>query len=208
MTIDTANALCRYFEALYNLNQNLIVLCGVGVIDSKGDPEKRLDDIIMSVPRLVPYNCNKETSEYKISRSDGLMRFSNDIPFLKDDYETNLKKHLEFLKKIKKVRNKLEHEMHGARIVASTSGTMSLFHVTYEVNEDTIDLTADEIISFVKDINIIFAKLQKLVMHTAYEHKFEDHPYYWRLIRYDFSDFNKILESNLLHIFGKALVSF
>lgn len=208
MTITTANALFRYFETLYNLNQNLIVLCGTDVYDHLGEQERRIDEVIMAVPRLVPYSFNKKTAIYEIEKDDGLMKFSNDIQFLKEDYESIFQEHKDFLEKAKKVRNKLEHEMHGARIVAATSGTTSMFSVTYEVSENDITLRAAEIIAFVKDMNILFSKIQELAHHFAQEHKYDDHPYYRRLVRYDFADFNKIYESNLLHILGKALLPF
>ena len=35
MTTKAANALYRYFETLYNLNQSLITLCGIDVIDKR-----------------------------------------------------------------------------------------------------------------------------------------------------------------------------
>ena len=208
MTITAANALFRYFETLYNLNQNLIALCGTDVFDHKGEQERRIDEVVMAVPRLVPYGFNKKTGAYEIEKADGLMKFSDDIPFLSADYESILQKHKDFLEKAKKVRNKLEHEMHGARIVASSSGTTSLFSITYEVAENEIELCAAELIAFAKDLNILFSKIQELMMQFAREHKCGDHPYYWRLIRYDYADFNKIFESKLLHIFGKALLPF
>ena len=208
MTITTANALFRYFETLYNLNQNLIALCGTDVCDHKGEQERRIDEVIMAVPRLVPYAFNKKMGAYIIEKADGLMKFSDDILFLEADYETILQKHKDFLEKAKKVRNKLEHEMHGARIVASSSGTTSMFSVTYEVAKNEIELRAVEIIDFAKDMNVLFSKIQELMMQFAREHKCGDHPYYWRLIRYDYADFNKIYESKLLHIFGKALLPF
>ena len=208
MTITTANALFRYFEILYGLNQNLVVLCGTDVFDHKGEQERRIDELLMGVPRLVPYAFDKKTATYRIENADGLMKFSNDIPFLSADYESILQEHKDFLEKAKKVRNKLEHEMHGARIVASSSGTTSLFSVTYEVAENEIVLCADEIITFVKDMNVLFSKIQELVHISAREHKYDDHPYYHRLVRYDYADFNKIYESNLLHILGKALLPF
>lgn len=208
MTITTANALYRYFETLYSLNQNLIVLCGIDVFDHKGEQERRIDEVIMAVPRLVPYGYNKKTGTYEIENTDGLMKFSDDIPFLSADYEHILQKHKDFLEKAKKVRNKLEHEMHGARIVASISGTTSMFSVTYEVAENEIDLCADELIAFTQDLNSLFSKIQELFKQVAYEHKYDDHPYFRRLIRYDYADFNKIFESKLLHIIGKALLPF
>ena len=208
MEITTANALFRYFETLYCLNQNLIVLCGTDVFDHMGEQERRIDEVIMSVPRLVPYSFNKKTATYEIEKSDGLIKFSDDISFLTEDYESILQKHKDFLEKAKKVRNKLEHEMHGARIVAASSGTTSMFSATYEVAENEISLRATEIIAFAKDINVLFSKIQELVHISAREHKYDDHPYYRRLVRYDFSDFNKIFDSSLLHIIGKALLPF
>ena len=208
MTITTANALFRYFETLYGLNQNLIVLCGTDVYDHKGEQERRIDEVIMEVPRLVPYSFNKKTGAYEMARADGLMSFADDMLFLEADYEAILQKHKDFLEKAKKVRNKLEHEMHGARIVASSSSTTSLFSVTYEVAENEIELCAAELIAFTKDMNILFSKIQDLVKQFAREHKCSDHPYCWRLVRYDYIDFNKIFESKLLHIFGKALLPF
>jgi len=208
MKITTANALFRYFETLYSMNQNLIVLCGTDVFDHIGEQERRLDEVIAAVPRLVPYTFIKKTAVYEITKVDGLMKFSEDIPFLGEDYESILQKHQNFLEKAKKVRNKLEHEMHGARIVAASSGTTSIFTATYEVSEIEINLSATEIISFTKDINILFSKIQELVHISAKERLYADHPYYRRLVRYDFSDFNKIFDSGLLHIIGKALLPF
>ncbi len=34
MTVETANALGGYFQALYDLNHDLITLCGMDVIDN------------------------------------------------------------------------------------------------------------------------------------------------------------------------------
>lgn len=39
MTVEISNALFGYFEALYDLNRNLIMLCGVDVIDNEGQYE-------------------------------------------------------------------------------------------------------------------------------------------------------------------------
>lgn len=208
MTTKVANALYRYFETLYTLNQNLIVLCGIDAIDNRGQSEDYIDKVVQAVPRLIPYEWNKVQNSYVISDKSGLMDFSTELPFLKNDYEDILKKHIEFLKKTKKVRNKLEHRMHSATVVASSSGTMSLFSMTYSVEEQEYRLDADEIIEFVKDMNNLFSKIQTLVDQFACSNKLEDHPYYWRLIRHSFLEFNKVYESDLLRTFGKVLLPF
>lgn len=86
MTIQIANALYRYFEALYELNQNILVLCGVDVLDNYEQYEKQVESVIQLIPRLVPYAQDKNTRGYKIISRDGLLEFSNEIPFLNMDY--------------------------------------------------------------------------------------------------------------------------
>ena len=57
-------------------------------------------------------------------------------------------------------------------------------------------------------MNILFSKLQNLVIQFAYDNKYDDYPYFRRLSRFDFADFNRIFESDLLRYFGKTLQAF
>ena len=61
MEIATANALFRYFEELYGLNQNVIALCGINVFDITDKYERRMDEVMITIPRLVPYGKNKKS---------------------------------------------------------------------------------------------------------------------------------------------------
>ena len=209
MTIEIANALSGYFETLYEMNRDLITLCGVNVIDNSGQYEKHIKDVIQAVPRLVPYDYAKKEKTYIINPRDGLLEFSDHLPFLLGDYEKILQCHNDFLSDVKIIRNKFEHKMHGARLVAGISGSSSVaFAFTYEVGDRKITLCASEIIRFVKDINCLFSKIQNQIISFAYENGKSDYPYYRRLIRYDFCDFNKIYESDVLGIVGKVLFPF
>ena len=78
MTRNLANALYRYFETLYGLNQNLIILCGVNIFDEKGQLEKYIEKVIMDIPRLVPYVFDRKTSSYRLEPKDGLMEFAEE----------------------------------------------------------------------------------------------------------------------------------
>ena len=159
MEIATANALFRYFEELYGLNQNVIALCGINVFDITDKYERRMDEVMITIPRLVPYGKNKKSQLYEIKKSDGLMNFLEDIAFLKEGYESIFRDHKDFLIKVISVRNKLEHEIHNANIVGLGSSP-SWFSVTYEVKDTEIDFRSYELISFVKDLNVLFSKMQ------------------------------------------------
>ena len=208
MNQNLANALLRYFEALYTLNQNTITLCGVDVIDNNGQFEKCVDDVIFTIPRLVPYKKSKGKEELKICNSDGLLKFSQDLPFMEKGYSDLLAVHIIFLAKVKKIRNKLEHEMHAATIESSGSGNGVLFHVCYKVDDEEITIYAGEMIRFAKQINELFAQIQDEVAHYAFSERKEGYAYYRRLAKFPFTDFNKIYESDLLRTFGKALLPF
>lgn len=208
MTVETANVLYGYFKGLYELNQNIIRLCGVDVIINNDQYEEKMENIIHLVPKLVPYVYNRNEKNYVIDENDGLLEFSSEINFLKMGYEKILHENYDFLVKTKRIRNQLEHRMHGAKIVASESGNVNLFEITYKVNGAALRIKVSELITFVKGMNILFSKIQKLIDRFALEQKKQDHPYYRRLIRFSFCDFNRIYESDLIRVYGKALFPF
>lgn len=208
MTVAALSALYRYFQALYNLNQHLIILCGVDVLDNEGQYQEHVEEVALLIPRLVPYVLNKKTEKYQIRKGDGLLEFSGEIPLLEESYCAILKKHKKVLSSIKAIRNKLEHSMHAARVVASGSGTSCLFEITYKIKDVEFEITANELISLIKELNILFSHIQDLVdsFSDFQGQSFQD--YRRRLVRYPFKDFNKIYDSPLLRTFGKALLPF
>lgn len=206
MEIATANALYRYFEELYGLNQNVIALCGTDLFDIMAKPEHRIDEIMITIPRLVPYKF-RDADKIMLIQSDGLMNFASDIPFLDTDYKNVFQKHNDFLVKVKKIRNKLEHQVHNANIVGLGSNP-SWFSVTYKVKDAEIDFRSYELISFVKDLNVLFSKIQAEVIRYAEENQKTEYRYYTRITRFDFCDFNKIYESDISNIIGKFMLPF
>ena len=122
MTIEIANALFGYLETLYNLNQKLVKLCGIDVIDDFEGGEKDILDIIQDVPRIIPYSFNKKTKKLEFKDRNGLLEYQDSILYLKDDYDRILSENYGFLDKIRKIRNKYEHKMHGVKHKSSGSG--------------------------------------------------------------------------------------
>ena len=209
MTTNIANALFGYFATLYDLNRNLINLCGFDVLVYSGHFETLAQSVIQAIPRLIPYAYDKNKKVYTIMERDGLLEYSNEISFIKEDYENILRDNYGFLANIKIIRNKYEHKIHGVRIIAGANSDDSIaFSLTYEVNEKRILLLSDDIISFVMELNTLFSKIQNEVSLFAIKEGKTLHPYYLRLNRYCFSSFNLIYESNVLKSVGAALFPF
>ena len=201
------NALGGYFETLYELNRDLITLCGLDVQDNDGQYEIHSKNVIQAIPRLIPYVKNREKIEIK--SDDGLLEFSGQIWNLKTNYESILNKHYSLLSKVKDIRNAFEHKMHGVRLDSAGSISNAVaFDLTYSVKGEKITLTAKELIDFTKDVNCLFSNIQKMVEEYAYKNNKSDNLYYRRLVRYDYRDFNLIYDSNLLVIVGKAFFAF
>ena len=204
-----ANSLFGYFESLYDLNWNIITLCGLDVEDFSAHHEKLLRNVIITIPQLVPYFFNKNDNKYTINPKDGLLDFSEDVPYLRADYDAILQHHYDLLESIKKVRNKFEHKMHGAQITGagSVEGHVS-FEITFTIGNEEIEISSDAIIPFIKDINNLFSKLQKDLFQYAKDNDKQFRAYYHRLLRFDFADFNKIYTSDILYIIGGSLLPF
>ena len=208
MTIEIANALFGYLETLYNLNQKLVKLCGIDVIDDFEGGEKDILDIIQDVPRIIPYSFNKKTKKLEFKDRNGLLEYQDSILYLKDDYDRILSENYDFLDKIRKIRNKYEHKMHGVKHKSSGSGSLSLFDYTFMVENESIEITAGAFIKLVKSVNCLFSKIVRDISKFAYENHKEDYLYYRRITRFDFTDFNKIYDNDILRIVGKIMKKF
>ena len=208
VTVEIANALFGYLETLYNLNQKLVKLCGIDVIDDFESGEKEILDIIQDVPRIIPYSFNKKTQTLILKDRDGLLEYKDNISYLKEDYEKILSDNYEFLDKIRKIRNKYEHKMHGVKHKSSGSGSFSLFDYTFMVGDESMKITAGSFIKLVKSLNNLFSKIVLDISKYAYENKKEDYLYYRRITRFDFKNFNKIYDNDILKIVGKIMKKF
>lgn len=208
MTIEIANALFGYLETLYNLNQKLVKLCGIDVIDDFESGEKDILDMIQDVPRIIPYSFNKKTQKLEFKERDDLLEYKDGILYLKDDYKQILLENYDFLDKIRKIRNKYEHKMHGVKHDSSGSSSFSLFDYTFIVENESIEITASSFIKLIKSLNNLFSKIVCDIREYAYKNKKDDYLYYRRITRFDFTDFNKIYDSDVLRIVGKIMKKF
>ena len=208
MTIEIANALFGYLETLYNLNQKLVKLCGIDVIDDFESGEKDILDMIQDIPRLIPYSFNTDTLTLEFKQRDGLLEYQDSILYLKDNYEQILLENYDFLDKIRKIRNKYEHKMHGVKYKSSGSGSLSLFDYIFMVENKSIEITAGSFIKLLKSVNCLFSKIVDDISKFAYQNQKEYYVYYRRITRFDFTDFNKIYDNEILRIVGKIMKKF
>ena len=207
MNTKTANALGDYFETLFETNRNLIMFCGIDIYgDTLWQQQEIIRSVICSIPQLIPYSAGKNGNGYRIVDRDGLLEFSEDLPFLKKDYENLLEHHMLFLKKIKTIRNKCEHKMHGADLTSAGAGTFIEFELVYHTGQQEITVYSGEFISLMKDLNILFYKIQSTLREFVFKEEKQYHPYYQRLMRLDFADFNKIYDSDLLRVIGRSFL--
>ena len=217
MNQNIAISLIGYFETLHIMNQKLIILCG-DVFHHNFESRKILLDIIQDIPRVLPYSYDKKRNVLHYKNQDGLLEFKDELVYLEQDYNTILENNYDFLEKIRQIRNKYEHKMHAAKNMTYGSGPLVMFEYEFLIenspnNEITLTIESKEFIKLFKELNVLFSKMQKEVM--LHNYKSEDseikdlyYKYYKRMCRFDFSNFNKLYDSDQLQLFGQAMLDF
>lgn len=208
MNTNIANAVGGYFETLYDINVKLIKLCGTDIFRFYGENEKLVLDIIQDIYRLFPYKRDKKTKVLMLDGTNGLLEFEETFDFLEKDFSDILKTNYEFLDSIRKIRNKYEHKMHAFEIIGQGGGSLSLFDFDFVIGGEHITLYAGSFIRLLTQLNSVYSKIQRAVASFAYKNGESDHPYYMKLSKFEFSDFEKIYEDDNLHLIGKLMYTF
>ena len=209
MNREIANALSRYFRILYKINQNLLILCGDDIFYRDWDREGAILDMTQDIAKIVPIKFKSEI--LILEKQDGLLEFKKDLPFLMSDYEGVFSNNYELLVTIKKIRNKCEHKMHRAFSTSSCSSSWDaehLFEVEHHGKIEEVGVSVKDLVNLIKDLNTLFSKLQEEVITYAKNDGLTDHPYYAKLRRFSFDDFNKIYESEVLQVVGRVMIDF
>lgn len=208
MDLEIANSVFGYFETLYKINQKLIKLCGTDIIEKYEYSHKAVLDIIQDITRLIPYSYNKRSKQIELDNNNGLLEYSYKLDYIYDDYKKVLNNNYEFINKVRLIRNKYEHKMHDVKRKSSGSGTNTFFEFDFEINNEIISIETVEFIKLFKMLSEMFSRLVKDVKEFALNNDKESYAYYRRITRFDFYDFNKIYDSNLLRVYGKLLQEF
>jgi len=208
MNIIIANAMSGYIETLYYSNIKLIKLCGLDYYNNYQDGCKILLNIIQDIPRLVPYSFDIKSQKIIYNCKDGLLEFQNEIEYLREKYDEILRDNKEFLDNIRKIRNKYEHKIHNVEYKSSGSDLEGHFDYTFKINNNHINISATELIQLFKQLNDLFSNIVYDIKVCAKKNNLHDHPYYAKISRFNFKDFNKIYNCNLLAEIGRILYNF
>lgn len=208
MTEEIVSALSGYIQVLYELNQKLIKLCGTSISRKYEYSHKEILDIVQEIPRVIPYEYNKKKKCLELVDKNGLLEYKKSINYLESKYLEILDDNRSFLDNVRKIRNKYEHKMHDVKRITSISGNTSYFEFEFEVDGKVIVIEAKDFIKVIKKLNSLFSLIVKEIVEYVKENEKEDNPYYRRLSRFDFEEFNKIYESGLLRTFGKLMLDF
>ena len=143
---------------------------------------------------------------------DGLLEFEQEVCFLKEDYSALLRDNYDFLDKVRKIRNKCEHKMHAARDISAVS-SLDLFseygiEVVNNGQSEFITVSYSEFVTLIKGFNAMYSKLQKEVISFARKERLQEYLYFRRISRFDFMDFNKIIDSNIIQYIGKVMLNY
>lgn len=133
---------------------------------------------------------------------------------MNSEYDDILEKNYKFLDNVRKIRNQYEHRMHGVEYRSSSCGTIEMFEYTFEVkkpwskNTENLTVSAGEFIITMKMINILFDRIRIDIKKYAEDNGKKDYPYYRKLCRHNFKDFNDIYESDLISTVGRILKAY
>lgn len=96
MTLETANSLFGYFEILYRVNRNLLLLCGTTLQNIDFSNDVKVLDIVQDIPRIIPFEYVKKQEKLMLVDRNGLLEFDSEIGYLKTDYCKILNNNYEF----------------------------------------------------------------------------------------------------------------
>lgn len=213
MNTEVCNAVSGYVRTLYRMNQQCIMLCGVDLFNSTSESYiVQSLDLIRDIPRVIPYSFDKGKKGLVIDKRNGLIEYTDELPFLFTDYGKILDSNYVFLDSIRKIRNKYEHKMHVAQWRYSSNGSNRLLEISFEVpydgKKETVEISLSQCIQFLKDMNVLFDKIVNEIRNYAEQTNKTEYPYYMKLCQHDFNDFNKLYDSGMITTIGRAFNPF
>ena len=187
-----------YGEFLEKLNEEFRTIKKSDCIDDLFVIIENVEKFASTLFILIPCQIDNERIKLK---NEAILRFTPYFPFLKEDFEKMVKNNEEVLVRIKKIRNKIEHDPHMINARSVSSGTAGS-EITYQYGFDDEEATEEEkakieyftindkeLKNIVQALNKIFDKIFS-GFNKYIEDKDKDHPYVIKWANKKFSDYN------------------
>lgn len=143
---------------------------------------------------MIPFTENKKDNSIFLNLKDGICLLKDYISFLEEDLKKILQENSKTFIKIKKIRNKYEHEPHNINGTFST-GHSSFSAMGFYCRNELVSLDTIELTYIIYDLNKLFDKLKKYILEI-HENNIEELDrfnleYVEKIKNYDFTKYNK-----------------
>ena len=122
--------------------------------------------------RLIPFTENKKDNSIFLNLKDGICLLKEHINFIESDLKKILQENTKTLLKIKKIRNKYEHEPHNVNGAFST-GHSSFSAMGFYCRNELVSIDTMELTYIIYDLNKLFDKIEKKINRIEFENKDE-----------------------------------
>ena len=188
---DWINSIYKYFIILDRINKQFKFLIRTMEYE---EIEEHFFYLSTELLRLVPFTENKKDNSIFLNLKDGICLLKDHINFIESDLKKILQENTNTFLKIKKIRNKYEHEPHNVNGAFST-GHSSFSAMGFYCRNELVSLDTMELTYIIYDLNKLFDKLKKYILEI-HENNIEkldrfNLEYVEKIKNYDFNKYNK-----------------
>lgn len=188
---DWINSIYKYFIILDRINKQFKFLIRTMEYE---EIEEYFFYLSTELLRLIPFTENKKDNSIFLNLKDGIWLLKEHINFIESDLKKILQENTKTLLKIKKIRNKYEHEPHNVNGAFST-GHSSFSAMGFYCRNELVSIDTMELTYIIYDLNKLFDKLKKYILEI-YENNIEkldrfNLEYVEKIKNYDFTKYNK-----------------
>ena len=164
---DWINDIYIYYRILDKINKQFKIL--LKTTDHE-EIEEQFFYLCVDLLRFVPFKQNKEDEKLSLIESDGICLLRKNIDFIIKDLNKILQENTATFIKIRKIRNKYEHEPHNVNGAFST-GHSSFSAMGFYCKTDLVTLNSMELTYIIYDLNKLMDKIEKMICEIEEKNK-------------------------------------
>ena len=166
---DWINSIYKYFIILDRINKQFKFLIRTMKYE---EIEEHFLNLSTELLRLIHFTENKKDNSIFLNLKDGICLLKEHINFIESDLKKILQENTKTLLKIKKIRNKYEHEPHNVNGAFST-GHSSFSAMGFYCRNELVSIDTMELTYIIYDLNKLFDKIEKKINIIEFENKDE-----------------------------------